>query len=240
MRREPFTLEADGADLEAVRFSPARTPRIGVVFAHGWSGAHRFDDLLERLAGRGIAGIRFSQRGYGESTGIAALERWPPDMNAAAALLEAEGIRVWMGGLSTGATMAIAACAANPRALGFFAIAPFLSLPAILRDNADAPTVLERRFGTLPAAAADAADARRHVRALGGRPGLVVHSRLDDTVPFAHGEEIARAGGPTVRLLALDRGNHVLSDVDRGPVFAGIEALLGLGPGSGPVEGNGR
>ncbi len=229
MRRVPLSLPVPGAVLDAVLFEPDGAASLGVVFSHGWGGSHRFDDLLERLAGNGVAGLRFFQRGFAPSTGAPDLARWPDDMISAAAVLESRGLGVWFGGQSTGATMAIAACARRPSARGFFAIAPFASIPEILRDNPDARIALARRFGTLSREAEEASDARRHLAAIGGRPGLVVSSRADDTVPFAHGEEVAKAGGPNIRFLALDRGNHVLSDVDRAPVFEAVEALLGIG-----------
>lgn len=228
MPRVPLSIPVAGAVLDALLFEPAGQAAFGVVFSHGWGGSHRFDDLLERLAGRGAACLRFFQRGFPPSAGSPDLARWPEDMSAAAAVLESRGLGVWFGGQSTGGTMAIAACARHTAARGFFAIAPFATLPEILRDNPDARIALERRFGALSREAEEAADARAHLARLEGRPGLVVSSRADDTVPFAHGESLARAAGPSVRFLPLEQGNHVLSDTDRSPLFAAVEMLLGL------------
>jgi len=228
MRRVPLSISVPSAVLDALLFEPEGASSLGVVFSHGWGGSHRFDDLLERLAGKGAACLRFFQRGFPPSTGAPDLARWPDDILAAAGVLERRGLPVWFGGQSTGATMAIAACARLPSTPGFFAIAPFASLPEILRDNPDARIALARRFGTLSKEAEEASDARTHLARLAGRPGLIVSSRADDTVPFAHGEALAKAGGPSVRFLPLDRGNHVLSDADRSPLFSAVESLLGL------------
>ncbi len=63
--------------LHTTRWVPKEANGIGVVFSHGWGGAHVFDDLHQRLAGWGFTVASLEQRGYRESTGKA---RWasPP------------------------------------------------------------------------------------------------------------------------------------------------------------------
>ena len=40
--------------LAAKLFLPARASGVGVVFSHGWGGAHLFDDLHAYLADSGV------------------------------------------------------------------------------------------------------------------------------------------------------------------------------------------
>lgn len=63
--------------LAAKLFLPARANGVGVVFSHGWGGAHLFDDLHAYLADSGVTVVSMEQRGYGQSSGKAVLAKWP-------------------------------------------------------------------------------------------------------------------------------------------------------------------
>ncbi|MBI2563023.1 MAG: hypothetical protein HYW08_11685 [candidate division NC10 bacterium] len=58
-------------------FLPGRANGLGVVFSHGWGGAHLFDDLHAFLADTGVTVASMDQRGYGQSSGKAVLAKWP-------------------------------------------------------------------------------------------------------------------------------------------------------------------
>ena len=54
-------------------FVPAHPAGPGVVFSHGWGGAHLFDDLHQYLSDTGIFVAFMDQRGYGSSPGTPSL-----------------------------------------------------------------------------------------------------------------------------------------------------------------------
>jgi len=54
-------------------WTPAKSRNEGIVFCHGWGGGTPYDDLLSMLADRGYTVLRFEQRGYGSSSGLADL-----------------------------------------------------------------------------------------------------------------------------------------------------------------------
>jgi hypothetical protein len=55
--------------LHTTLWVPKEANGIGVVFSHGWGGAHVFGDLHQRLAGWGFTVASLEQRGYWEATG---------------------------------------------------------------------------------------------------------------------------------------------------------------------------
>src|SRR5580765_6308556 len=90
-------------------WTPAKSRNEGIVFCHGWGGGTPYDDLLSMLADRGYTVLRFEQRGYGSSSGLADLSLWPVDMAACAAAMTGIVNKVWAMGQSTGGTMALVA-----------------------------------------------------------------------------------------------------------------------------------
>jgi len=111
---------------------------------------------------------------------------------------------------------------------GFLAMAPFRSLPAILRDNPSSREALEGRFGEL-APAEEAADAERAVEELRGVPGIIVHGTDDEVVPCAHGEALARLAGEKTGLIRVEHGDHILAAADQSPARAELIALIADG-----------
>jgi len=205
-----------------------------LVFSHGWGGAPRFDDLLLLLASRGWAVLRIEHRGYGESAAKKNLPAWRTDMLAAARFLleERKNAALWLAGHSTGGTATVTSAALALRekipVAGFLALAPFRSLPAILRDNPSSREALEGRFGEL-APAQEAADAERAAGELRGVPGVIVHGTADEAVPFAHGETLARLAGEKTGLIRVERGDHLLAAADQSPSRAALLDLIADG-----------
>ena len=166
----------------------------GLIFCHGWGGGSQYDDLLETLADNGYFALRFQQRGYGNSTGQSDLSVWVEDMTACASVLKTATNRIWAAGQSTGGTMSLIAAATQACFAGAVSLAPFCSLEQILRDNAEARSILESRFGPLQEKHHRAADALS-LRDGMNKPVLLIHGTDDRTVPIAHGKQLAESIG---------------------------------------------
>lgn len=215
----------NGRTFLAVRlFLPARGSGLGVVYSHGWGGAHLFDDLHGFLADSGIAVASLEQRGYGHSTGKAALAKWPEDMAVVGAWLQARGLRVWAMGLSTGGTMALVAAGKHAWIDGAIALSPFATLRLIRRDHPPCRKILADRFGTFRPVDFATADAPAWTAKIAPRPALVIHARNDEIVPFGHAEMIRDQGGAT--LWEIPGGDHRLQTVDRPALFERIRQTL--------------
>ena len=115
-------------------FLPERANGVGVVFSHGWGGAHLFDDLHAFLAESGVTVASVEQRGYGQSTGKAVLARWPEDMAIVGEWLRVRDLRIWAMGLSTGGTMALVTAGKHTWIAGAIALSPFATLKLIRHD----------------------------------------------------------------------------------------------------------
>jgi pimeloyl-ACP methyl ester carboxylesterase len=217
-------LRSGNAFLAARLFLPTRPGSVGVVFCHGWSGAHHFEDLHAELAEAGVTVVSFEQRGYGLSTGRARLSAWPADMAAVAEWLRRRDLRVWVMGLSTGGTVALATAAQHPWIAGAIALSPFARLDRIRADYPPARKIFAEHFGELRAADHRAADALAWAPAIAPRPAVVVHTRRDEIVPFAHAELLRDKAGVT--LWELPRGDHRLLKVDRPALFRRIRRLI--------------
>ncbi len=205
-------------------FLPAHPNGVGVVYSHGWGGTHLFDDLHEFLAGSGITVASMEQRGYGRSTGKAVLAKWPEDMAAVGEWLQAQNLRVWAMGLSTGGTMALATAGKCGWIAGAIALSPFATLKLIRRDYPPCKEVLAERFGAFRPVDYETADAVTWTAKIAPRQALVVHARGDEIVPFAHAELIRDKGGAT--LWEIPGGDHRLQTIDRPALFERIRRSL--------------
>ena len=202
-------------------WTPAKSRNEGIVFCHGWGGGTPYDDLLSMLADRGYTVLRFEQRGYGSSSGLADLSLWPVDMAACAAAMTGIVNKVWAMGQSTGGTMALVAATQYNCFAGAVSIAPFCSLTRILEDNANARAILEARFGPLQEKHFRAADALEIVEKL-KKPVLIVQGTADASVPHGHGKLLHQKLQSVAQHRSVEGGNHHLNNVDRAPVLADI------------------
>ncbi len=217
-------LRSGRAFLAVKLFHPTHPNGIGVVFSHGWGGAHVFDDLHEFLAGSGVTVASMEQRGYGRSPGKSVLARWPEDMAAVGGWLRARNLRVWTMGLSTGGTMALVTAGKYPWIVGAIALSPFATLKLIRRDYPQCKKILAERFGAFRPLDYEAADALHWTAKIAPRPALVAHARGDEIVPFAHAEMIRDTGGAV--LWELSGGDHRLQTIDRPALFQRIKRTL--------------
>ncbi|HSB81654.1 MAG TPA: alpha/beta hydrolase [Candidatus Methylomirabilis sp.] len=215
----------NGRAFLAVRlFLPKREKGIGVVYSHGWGGAHLFDDLHQYLADSGITVASLEQRGYGRSPGKAVLAKWPDDMAAVGEWLRARNRRVWSMGLSTGGTMALVTAGKHAWIGGAIALSPFATLKRIRQDYPPGRKVLADRFGAFRPIDYATADALTWTAKIAPRPAIVVHARGDEIVPFAHAEMIRDHAGAT--LWAIPRGDHRMQKTDRRALFRRILETL--------------
>ena len=218
-------IKSTNAFLDATLWLPKSNAKAGLIFCHGWGGGSQYDDLLETLADNGYFAMRFQQRGYGDSTGQSDLGLWVEDMTACASVLTAVTNKIWAAGQSTGGTMSLIAAATQPCFAGAVSLAPFCSLEQILRDNAEARSILESRFGPLQEKHHRAADALTPYDGM-NKPVLLIHGTDDRTVPIAHGKQLAEGIGASAKFVPVEGGDHHLRSVNRRAVIETILAWL--------------
>lgn len=221
LRHEALRLStADGETLDAW-FVPAPEQRAVLLFFHGNAGniSHRLDSIrvFHEL---GLSVLIVDYRGYGQSTGRPTELGTYEDARAAwRHLVEDRGIpeqRIVLFGRSLGGAVATwLAVNATPRAL-----------------------ILESAFRSVPDMAAEIywflpvrSLARLHYpveRLLPqvDAPVLVIHSRDDEIIPFAHGEAL-HAVAPEPKTLLELQGDHNTGFLQsRSRYSAGIDAFL--------------
>ncbi len=205
-------------------FVPAHPAGPGVVFSHGWGGAHHFDDLHRYLSDGGIFVASMDQRGFGRSPGTPSLAKWPEDMAAVGDWLRGRTSRVFAMGLATGGTMALVAAGTFEWFAGAIALSPFASLAQIRRDYPLCKKILAARFGPFRPPDYAAANALVWTPRIAPRPAIVAHARGDEVVPFRHAEMIRDQGGAT--LWEIPEGDHRLQSIDRSSLFKRIRLAL--------------
>jgi pimeloyl-ACP methyl ester carboxylesterase len=223
----PISFHVKGSNdfLDATLWLPKSASKAGVIFCHGWGGGSQYDDLLQALADNGYFAMRFQQRGYGNSTGRSDLSFWVEDMAACASVLATVTNKIWAAGQSTGGTMSLIAAATQACFAGSVSLAPFCSLEQILRDNAEAKSILESRFGPLQENHYRAADALALTQGM-NKPVLMIHGTDDRTVPIAHGKQLAEGIGASATFFPVEGGDHHLRNVNRRAIIETTIAWL--------------
>jgi alpha-beta hydrolase superfamily lysophospholipase len=182
------------------------------------------DDMHEYLAAAGVTVASLEQRGFGASTGQANLAKWPEDMAAVGEWLRARSLRVWVTGLSTGGTLALTTAAKYDWFVGAIALSPFANLGMILEDYPPCRDILVQAFGELRRGDFVIADALRWTPRIAPRPAILIHSRRDQVVPFAHARLISDKTGAA--LWPISGGNHRLEKIDRPKLFERIKQAI--------------
>ena len=211
---------ADGERLHAW-WVPHPEARATVLFSHGNAGniSHRLESL-ELFNELGVNVLIYDYRGYGRSTGRPGEAGLYLDGETALDWLEnSRGLRperVFQFGRSMGA--AVAARLAERRGARCLVVeSAFTSVPD---RGAELYWWLPVRW-----LARIEMDTRRAV-ADSSAPVLVVHSRDDEIVPFAHGRRLLDAAGDRGRLLEI-RGDHNTGFLaSRRTWLDGIEAFI--------------
>jgi pimeloyl-ACP methyl ester carboxylesterase len=221
----------DGAmlDVWAIR-SRKEASRGTVVLLHGlWDTKARLYGVGQHLADRGFDVILPDNRCHGRSTGeyITWGAREKHDVETIVDVLtsrEALDSTIYAFGVSMGGCIAVQYAAHDDRCAAVMAVAP----------AAGARQVLRRMFPLMGSAKLDAT--RRAVEELAGFdidqasaiqaagrlncPLLVVHGKLDLTVPYWHGRSIFEAAGQPKRMHPIWWAGHTSILVGRDKWFA--------------------
>lgn len=213
--------------------SPAAPGRPGLVMCHGFpagpksaaSSAQTYPELADRLAAdTGWAVLTFNFRGTGASGGEFSLGGWLADLRAGVDHLLATGAadRVWLGGSSTGGSLAICAAAEDDRVQGVVA----LSARADFDDWASEPRRFlahTREIGLITSAgfppdmdawAAEIRDTRplSLVAKLAPRPLLLIQGSDDDVVPSLDARALADYHGDAELRIIVGAGHRLRHD----------------------------
>lgn len=165
-----------------------------VVFFHG-NGENletmRQWDFYDVLGQMGIAWLAVDYPGYGRSTGTPSEEALYATGEAAVRWAKANHPErpLVLAGWSLGAALAFDTAAKHPEIAGLIVLAAWTTLADAAR--ALYPAIVVR---ALLSETYDSLSRARQIRV----PALVVHGDRDELIPFAHGEQIAKAlAGPT-------------------------------------------
>lgn len=195
----------------------------------GFFGGSDYDDWARRLAGRGVAVLRYDKRGIGESTGppLSWLDPDPLTVDARAAVRalsarpEVDTRRVGVIGHSQGGTIALRAASRSPR------ISRLVLLASPGRPLGELPDVAAPGARALLRAVVGRAAARRTLRLdpttyayRVRRPVTLIHGLADRVVPPRDAlllRRIRRDRRLPTRLMLVPRANHYLAVDDRMP-----------------------
>lgn len=220
LKYEDVRLETeDGVRLHGW-FVPARQARATLLFLHGNAGniSHRLDSL-RIFHGLGVDVLIIDYRGYGQSDGRPSEEGTYRDARAAwRHLVQARGAppeRIVVFGRSIGAAIA-AALAVEHRPGALILESGFTSIPDLGADLY--PWLPARWLARLHY------DTRARLPRVAA-PVLIVHSRDDEIIPFAHAEALYAAAREPKSLLVL-RGSHNAGFMESGRSY--IDGLAGF------------
>jgi len=224
---DPSIQAADGAELEAWYFRPARPNNSAVILLHGMG------DTREGVAGYAYM---FLQHGYSVLLPDSRAHGASGGPIATYGVLERDDVRRWAAwlrprtpgceflfGESMGAAIAIQASAVTPAVCAVTAEASFASFPEIANDRISQMTRLGLWFPhTLGAPASDLAflytAIRYHVNLAGASPleairisrvpTLLICGTADDNIPMRHSLELFRAGASHSQLWIVEGAEH--------------------------------
>jgi len=220
-RDEAWFDTTDGVRLHAWYF-PGHADSNGPVFllCHGNGGniSHRLDqyDALLRF---GVAVLAFDYRGYGQSEGAVSEEGTYRDAEAAHDWLRQRGFqpeRIIVHGESLGGGVAAELALRRPVG-GLVLQSTFTSIPDLGAEYF--PWLPVRTLGTIRY------DTRSKLSRI-NVPVLVLHSRGDTIIPFAHGERLAAAAGNPQALRELAGDHNDALEVDRDAFNRAIAGFL--------------
>ncbi len=221
LRYEQVRIRTDDGVTLRGWFVPAEAARATVLFLHGNAGniSHRLDSLA--IFGQlRLSTFIIDYRGYGESEGHPTEQGTYRDAVAAwRYLVEQRKIspdRIVLFGRSLGGAVAAwLAVRQTPAAL--IVESTFVSAPDFAAELYPwLPVRLIARFDY------NTAQSLRQVKC----PVLVVHSRSDDIVPFAHGRRLFEAANPPKQFLEIDGGHNDGFLLSKDAYIAGMDRFL--------------
>ena len=200
------------------------TGRPLVVIGHGVTSHHDRPYLValsEALADAGLASLRMSFSGNGDSEGRFADSTISKEVADLGAVLDAcDGWRVGYLGHSMGAAVGALRAAIDPRLAALVSLAGMTHVERFMRRHFGHLTpgrdvMLEREHAALTHAFLD--DARSIHDVLGpaarvSMPWLIVHGSEDELVPPADSEDLHRAAGAHSVLEVLEGADHCFTD----------------------------
>ncbi|MCF8200323.1 MAG: alpha/beta hydrolase [Sulfuritalea sp.] len=194
---------SDGENLDGWLVPAPREAHGLVLFFHGNAGniAHRLD-YLNMFHSLGLATLIIDYRGYGRSSGSPSEEGTYLDAEAAwrhaTKVLDFPANRIVLFGESLGGGVA-AQLATQHRPAALVLASTFSSVPdmgAELYPLLPVRLLARIRYNTL--------DRLTQVDC----PLLVIHSRNDDIIPFAHGRRLFATARPPKRILEIEGGHN--------------------------------
>ena len=213
-------LTEDGIKLDAW-YVPAPEPRGTLLFFHGNAGniSHRLDSL--RIFNQlGLSTLIFDYRGYGRSEGKVSEAGLYRDAEAAWHHLTEErhtpAAEIVLFGRSMGAAVA-ASLAGRHRPGALIVESGFVSVPEMAADLY--PWFPARRLARIEFPTGD------YLKSV-SCPVLVVHSRDDEIIPFAHGQSLYDMAREPKQFLELRGGHNDGFLVSGRQYLNGLEAFL--------------
>lgn len=209
----------------AARFYENPNARFTILFSHGNAeDIGRNDTFARQLRDSGFSVLAYDYRGYGRSDGEPSEENTYQDLDAAfgylttVRMIPPESIILHGRSLGGGPSVDIAS---RSSVAGLILESTFTSAARVLTRYTVLPFDKYENISKLPRVSS---------------PVLVIHGKLDATIPFHHGEALFAAAGP--RRFALwieDAGHNNLFVVSREPYLTAIRnfaAELEGGPAS--------
>ena len=215
-----YASTADGEKIHGW-FIPATGAKQTLLFCHGNAGniSHRLESIA-LFNSLGLNVLIFDYRGYGQSTGVISEQGFYQDTLAVwRYLLEQQGMapqNIVVFGRSLGAAIA-SQLATKVKPGGVILESAFSSVPDMAaRLYPFLPVRLLTRYRLNNVA---------HVKAI-QVPLLVIHSRDDEIIPFAHGEAVFAAAREPKSFLPI-QGDHNGGFLTSGSVYIdGVVAFL--------------
>ena len=193
-----------------------------------------YPTLAERICRKNYAVFYFNFRGTGDSGGNFDLLGWTRDLQAVVDYLydlkNIDSSRIFLVGFSGGAATSVYVASKDSRVSGIAACACPAHFGLLMgRDTPQATIDRYRSIGIIrdddfPETTESWFDNLRkvqpidHVAGIAPRPLLLVHGKLDETVPVSHAHELfARAGEPK-HLVVLETAGHRLRQEEKAVV----------------------
>lgn len=218
---EPVTLTTKDNVMLAGWYLPAAKKRGTLLFFHGNAGniSHRMESL-KQFHSLDLAIFIIDYRGYGQSQGRPTEAGTYLDAQAAWHYLTAQrqipAKEIIIFGRSLGGAIA-AQLAAHIQPGALIVESAFTSVPDLAAELYPfLPVRWLARFQY---------NTRRFLQTV-TCPVLIIHSRDDEVIPFAHGEALFKAASPPKRFLVLNGGHNNAFLVSNPTYLEGIDSFL--------------
>lgn len=234
LRFDALTLTTDDGETLDAWHVPVRASKNAhglILIFHGNAGniGHRLD-YLRMFHDLGYASLILDYRGYGRSSGQPSEDGTYLDAAAAwrhgTQALGYPANRIVLFGESLGGAVA-AQLAAVQRPAALILASTFTSVPDLgagIYPWLPVRLLTRIRYGT-----------RERLASITS-PVLVIHSRSDDIIPFAHGEQLFAAARPPKRFIAIEGGHNEGFVFSREAWIRGLDDFLRPALGQPPAQ----